>query len=59
MVHCSFPTKPTKLMKLCELEGLKDFDQLLKQSAGASVCPAICMTEGVAITRRRWSPIKT
>ena len=38
--------KATKLMRLCELEGFMTFEQLLKQAAGDSVCPAICMTEG-------------
>jgi hypothetical protein len=36
-----------KLMKLCEMEGFKTFDQLLRQAAATdSPCPAICMTEG-------------
>lgn len=39
-------TKGAKLMKLCEREGFKTLDQLLRHSAGDSVCPAICMTEG-------------
>ena len=36
-----------KLMKLCEVAGLRTFDQLLRQPAVPdSPCPAICMTEG-------------
>ena len=42
--------KATKLMKLCELEGFKSFDDLLRQAASDSVCPAICMTEGCDYT---------
>jgi len=33
-------------MKLCEMEGFKTFDGLLRHAASDSVCPAICMTEG-------------
>ena len=39
-------TKSAKLMKLCEAEGFKTFDQLLRHVGGDSLCPAICMTEG-------------
>jgi hypothetical protein len=39
-------TKAAKLMKLCDLEGFKRLDDLLKASAFDSICPAICMTEG-------------
>jgi len=42
--------KGAKLMKLCEREGLWTFDQLLQLASGASVCPAICMTEGCDYT---------
>jgi hypothetical protein len=38
--------KSAKLMKLCDLEGYKRLEDLLKVAAGDSVCPAICMTEG-------------
>ena len=38
--------KATKLMKLCEAEGFKTFDGLLRYVGGDSLCPAICMTEG-------------
>ena len=38
--------KSTKLMKLCEMEGFKTLDQLLKYATGDSVCPSICTTEG-------------
>ncbi len=42
--------KATKLMKLCEMEGFKTLDQLLRHVATDSVCPAICMTEGCDYT---------
>ncbi len=35
--------KSAKLKKLCELEGFRSVDQLLKHAVGDSVCPAICM----------------
>jgi hypothetical protein len=35
-----------KLMKLCDLEGFKTLDDLLKVATTDSVCPAICVTEG-------------
>lgn len=38
--------KGAKLMKLCEMEGFKTFDQLLRHVGTDNVCPAICMTEG-------------
>lgn len=38
--------KAAKLLKLCEMEGFKTLDQLLRQAATDSVCPAICMMEG-------------
>jgi len=38
--------KGAKLMKLCDVEGLKGIDDLLALSVADSVCPAICMTEG-------------
>ena len=38
--------KAAKLMKLCEMEGFRPLDQLLRQTAADSLCPAICMTEG-------------
>ena len=39
-------SKAAKLMKLCEMEGFRTLDQLMKHSASDSLCPAICMTEG-------------
>lgn len=39
-------TKGTKLMKVCEAEGLAGVDDLVALSVADSVCPAICMTEG-------------
>ena len=38
--------KGAKLMKLCEMEGFKTLNQMLRRAAADSVCPAICMTEG-------------
>ena len=38
--------KALKLMKLCDLEGFNNLDDLLQAAATDSVCPAICMTEG-------------
>jgi len=38
--------KGAKLMKLCEMEGFRTLDQLLRHVGTDSVCPAICMTEG-------------
>lgn len=38
--------KSVKLMKLCNAEGFKNLNDLLKYAAADSVCPAICMTEG-------------
>jgi len=43
-------SKGAKLMTLCEREGFKTLDQLLKYASGDSVCPAICMTEGCDYT---------
>ena len=37
--------KAAKLMKLCDLEGVK-LEDLLQASVVDSICPAICMTEG-------------
>jgi hypothetical protein len=38
--------KAAKLMKLCDLEGFKSLEDLLRIAVTDSVCPAICMTEG-------------
>ena len=38
--------KAAKLMKLCDLEGFKRLEDLVKLSLSDSICPAICMTEG-------------
>src|ERR1051326_9121705 len=38
--------KGAKLMKLCDVQGLKGFDDLMAISVADSLCPAICMTEG-------------
>jgi hypothetical protein len=42
--------KAAKLMKLCDLEGYKCLDDLLKASVTDSICPSICMTEGCDYT---------
>ena len=42
--------KAAKLMKLCDLEGYKRLDDLIKASVADSICPAICMTEGCNYT---------
>jgi hypothetical protein len=42
--------KTMKLKKLCELEGFKSLEQLLKHAIGDSVCPAICMVDGCDYT---------
>ncbi len=41
--------KAAKLMKLCDLEGVK-LEDLLQASVVDSICPAICMTEGCDYT---------
>ena len=38
--------KAQKLMKLCEIEGFENVEDVLFSSATDSVCPAICITEG-------------
>jgi hypothetical protein len=38
--------KAAKLMKLCDIEGFKRLEDLLKASLTDSVCPAICTMEG-------------
>jgi hypothetical protein len=35
-----------KLMRLCEIEGFRNIEEILFASITDSVCPAICMTEG-------------
>ena len=42
--------KAVKLMKLCDLEGYRRLDDLLKASVADSICPAICKTEGCDYT---------
>ena len=42
--------KAAKLMKLCDIEGVESFDDLLQAAATDSVCPAVCMTEGCDYT---------
>lgn len=39
-------TKGSKLIKLCEAEGVASVDDLLALSVADSIGPAICMTEG-------------
>jgi hypothetical protein len=50
MSQIALSSKASKLMKLCESEGYKRLDDLLKVSVVDSVCPAICMTEGCNYT---------
>jgi hypothetical protein len=38
--------KGSKLIKLCEANGLASIDDLAALSVGDNLCPAICMTEG-------------
>jgi hypothetical protein len=42
--------RAAKLMRLCEIEGFDNVEQILFASIGDSVCPAICMTEGCEYT---------
>jgi hypothetical protein len=42
--------KAAKLMTLCDREGFKSLNALLKASGSDSICPAICMTEGCDYT---------
>ena len=42
--------KAAKLMRLCEIEGFRNIDEILFASSTDSVCPAICMTEGCDYT---------
>jgi hypothetical protein len=50
MPQIALSHKAAKLMKLCDLEGFKRIEDLLKVSITDSVCPAICMTEGCNYT---------
>ena len=50
MSTIALSNKAAKLMTLCDLEGLKSLNDLLKAAASDSVCPAICMTEGCDYT---------
>lgn len=38
--------KAKKLMRLCQIEGYENADDLVQAVALDAVCPAICMTEG-------------
>jgi hypothetical protein len=42
--------KAKKLMRLCEIEGYENADDLIQAVAIDTVCPAICMTEGCEYT---------
>ena len=42
--------KARKLIRLCEIQGYKDPQDLLQAVGCDSVCPAICMTEGCDYT---------
>jgi hypothetical protein len=50
MPKIALSQKAAKLMRLCDLEGYKRLDDLLKVSVADSICPAICMTEGCDYT---------
>ncbi|WP_035687159.1 hypothetical protein [Bradyrhizobium sp. Cp5.3] len=43
MSTIALSNKTSKLMKLCDAEGLESLDDLLQAAAADSVCPAICM----------------
>jgi hypothetical protein len=45
--------RATKLMKLCDVEGFKNVEDVLFSSITDSICPAICMTEGCDHTAAR------
>lgn len=51
MSTISLTTKAAKLMKLCDIEGLR-LEELLSAAVIDSVCPAICMTEGCDFTAK-------
>src|SRR5437868_11847269 len=42
--------KAEKLMKLCDIEGFNNVEDVLYAAVSDSVCPAICMTEGCDYT---------
>jgi hypothetical protein len=42
--------KAKKLLRLCEIEGYQNVNDLLEAVALDTVCPAICMTEGCEYT---------
>src|SRR5215831_17758980 len=42
--------KAAKLMKLCDIEGFKNVEDVLIAGMFDTVCPAICMTEGCDYT---------
>jgi hypothetical protein len=42
--------KSEKLMKLCDIEGFKNVEEVLITGIFDTVCPAICMTEGCDYT---------
>ena len=42
--------RAAKLMRLCEIEGFRNIEEILFASITDSVCPAICMTEGCDYT---------
>jgi hypothetical protein len=50
MTRIALSHKAAKLMTLCEREGFKSLNALLKASFSDSICPAICMTEGCDYT---------
>ena len=50
MSTIALSNKAAKLMRLCELEGFRNIEEILFASITDSVCPSICMTEGCDYT---------
>jgi hypothetical protein len=50
MSTIALSNKAAKLLKLCELEGFKRYEDLVRASLSDSLCPAICMMEGCDYT---------
>jgi hypothetical protein len=46
MTVVALSQKTKKLVTLCEAEGFRSLDDLLRASMSDVVCPAICMVEG-------------
>ena len=50
MSTIALSNKTAKLMRLCEIEGFRNIEEILFASITDTVCPAICMTEGCDYT---------